>query len=370
MASTLLAHHWFFQPRGGERVLVELAALLPDAAILTAFAATDVSDWPTAMAALAPRVRPSRLPGLYRAAAVVPPLMPLLLPLLPWGMRKSFRPELSDAARLVVSDAGLAKCLALETSAPVAVYLHSPMRHIWHDAEITLGRLPWPLRAAGRRVIERLRRVDREAAGRVARWAVNSRITARRAAAAYGLPHDAFTVIHPPVAVPSEPPRAGPRSGLLVVSGMEPYKNDLLAVQAAAALGESLTIVGSGPERRRLEREAGSKVRFLGYASDAELDRLYRSHAALLFCGEEDFGIVPVEAMARGCPVVALGRGGVTETVEPGVGGVFFTEPSVDAVAAAVETCLQRPWDPAVMQAAAERFGPAAFRDAVRAWLG
>ena len=73
MASTLLAHHWFFQPRGGERVLVELAALLPDAAILTAFAATDVSDWPTAMAALAPRVRPSRLQGLYRAAAVVPP---------------------------------------------------------------------------------------------------------------------------------------------------------------------------------------------------------------------------------------------------------------------------------------------------------
>ena len=77
-----------------------------------------------------------------------------------------------------------------------------------------------------------------------------------------------------------------------------------------------------------------------------------------------------LEAMASGCPVVALGRGGVTETVEPGVGGVFFTEPSVDAVAAAVETCLQRPWDPTVMQAAAERFGPAAFRDAVRAWLG
>jgi glycosyltransferase involved in cell wall biosynthesis len=378
MASTVLAHHWFFQPRGGERVLVELATLYPDAAILTAFATRDVAGWPAAMAALLPRVRPSRLQGLYRAAAAVPPLMPLLLPFLPWGMRRSFRLELSAAERLVVSDAGLAKCLALETSAPVAVYLHSPMRHIWHDAEITLGRLPRPLRPLGARTIERLRQVDREAAGRVARWAVNSQTTARRAAAAYGLPQNELTVIPPPVAMPSEPPSARARAGLLVVSGMEPYKNDLLAVETARRLGLPLTVVGDGPQRQRLEAAAtvgggpasGVAARFLGYVADAELDQLYRSHTALLFCGEEDFGIVPVEAMARGCPVVALGRGGVTETVEPGVGGVFFAEPSIDAVATAVETCLQRPWDPAVMHAAAERFGPAAFRGAVRAWLG
>ena len=378
MASTLLAHHWFFQPRGGERVLVELAALHPEAAILTAFAARDVSGWPAEMAALLPRVRPSRLQGLYRASAALPPLMPLLLPLLPWGMRRSFRREIAAAERVVVSDAGLAKCLALETSAPVAVYLHSPMRHIWHDAEITLGRLPRPLRPAGGRTIERLRLVDREAVRRVARWAVNSETTARRAAAAYGLPQNELTVIPPPVAVPSEPPKGGPRAGLLVVSGMEPYKNDLLAVEAARRLGLSLTVVGDGPQRQRLEAAAGASsgaggavaARFLGHVADAELDRLYRSHAALVFCGEEDFGIVPVEATARGCPVVALGRGGVTETVQPGVGGVFFAEPSVDAVAAAVESCLQRPWDPAAMHAAAERFAPAAFRGAVRAWLG
>jgi glycosyltransferase involved in cell wall biosynthesis len=369
MASTLLAHHWFFQPRGGERVLVELASLLPDAPILTAFATTDVAGWPPAMAALAPRVKPSRLQALYRAAAVVPPLMPLLLPLLPWGMRKSFGNELAGAERLVVSDAGLAKCLALETSAPVAVYLHSPMRHLWHDAELTLRRLPWPLRHTASLVIERLRHVDREAAGRIARWAVNSQTTARRAAAAYDLPEDAFTVIHPPVAVPREPPREERRAGLLVVSGMEPYKNDLLALQAAAALGESLTVVGSGPERRRLEREAGSNVRFLGYASDAELDRLYRSHAALLFCGEEDFGIVPVEAMSRGCPVVALGRGGARETLGSGVGGVLFAEASVGAVVAAIEACRRQAFDPLQMHSHALRFQPEAFRTAVAEWL-
>jgi glycosyltransferase involved in cell wall biosynthesis len=369
MASTAIAHHWFFQPRGGERVLVELAALHPDAPILTAFSAGDLSGWPAAMAALGPRVRPSRLQGLYRAASWAPPLMPLLLPLLPWGMRRSFGRELEAAERLVVSDAGLAKCLALETPAPAAVYLHSPMRHIWHDAEITLERLPRPLRQAGARVLERLRRVDREAARRVRRWAVNSRTTARRAAAAYGLPEEAFAVIHPPVSIPEEPAQDGPRAGLLVVSGMEPYKNDLLAVRAAAALGEPLTIVGSGPERQRLEREAGSKARFLGYASDAELDRLYRSHAALLFCGEEDFGIVPVEAMARGCPVVALGRGGALETVEPGVGGVLFAEASIAAVIAAIEACRQQVFDPVRMHARGMRFRPEAFRDSIADWL-
>jgi glycosyltransferase involved in cell wall biosynthesis len=366
----LLAHHWFFQPRGGERVLVELATLLPQSPILTAFATRHVADWPAAMAALLPRVRPSRLQGLYRAAAAVPPLMPLLLPLLPWGMRRSFCRELAGAERLVVSDAGLAKCLALETAAPVAAYLHSPMRHIWHDAEATLGRLPGPLRPMGGRMIERLRRVDREAAGRVARWAVNSETTARRAAAAYGLRRETFVVIPPPVVVPTEPPPTGPRTGLLVVSGMEPYKNDLLAIETARRLGLPLTVVGDGPERPRLEREAGPQARFLGYATDADLDRLYRSHVALLFCGEEDFGIVPVEAMARGCPVVALGRGGVTETVTPEIGGVFFAEPTADAVAAAVEACLSRSWDPAAMHAAAARFAPPAFRAAIGDWLG
>jgi glycosyltransferase involved in cell wall biosynthesis len=150
---------------------------------------------------------------------------------------------------------------------------------------------------------------------------------------------------------------------------MEPYKNDLLALQASAALDESLTVVGSGPERHRLEQAAGSKARFLGYASDAELDRLYRSHAALLFCGEEDFGIVPVEAMARGCPVVALGRGGACETVGLGAGGVLFAEPSVDAVVAAIEACRRKVFDPMQMHAHTQRFRPEAFRAAVAAWL-
>ena len=171
MLPTLLAHHWFFQPRGGERVLVELADLMPAAPILTAFATRDVGGWPAEIAALLPRVRPSRIQPLFHAAERQPALMPLLLPLLPWGMRRSFTRELAAADRLVVSDAGLAKTLALATTAATAVYLHSPMRHIWHDAERTLARLPAPLRPAGDRMLARLRRVDRASAGRVAAFA-------------------------------------------------------------------------------------------------------------------------------------------------------------------------------------------------------
>ena len=367
---TLLAHHWFFEPRGGERVLAELAALFPAAPILTAFAATDVSGWPEEIAALLPRVRPSRLQPLFRASQSVPGLMPALLPLLPWGMRRSFRHELSVADRLLVSDAGLAKTLALETGAPVHVYLHSPMRHIWHDAELTEARVPRLLRPVVRRVIDDLRRVDREAAARVTSWAVISKKTAERAVTAYALPEAAFPLIYPPVEIPAEPAAAGPRDGLLVVSGMQPYKNDRLAVEAARRLDLPLTVAGGGPERKALESLAGPRTRFLGYVDDRRLNELYRSHEALLFCGEEDFGIVPVEAIARGCPVVALAKGGALETVEAGKSGVFFEEATVDAVVAAIEQCRQTAWDRGVMHTRAERFGAVRFREEITEWLG
>ena len=366
---TLLAHHWFFEPRGGERVLAELASLFPAAPILTAFAATDISDWPEEIADLLPRMRPSRLQPLFRVSQSLPTVMPVLLPHLPWGMRRSFHRELADADRLLVSDAGLAKTLALETNAPVHVYLHTPMRHIWHDAAETEARMPAVLRPAVRRTIERLRRIDREAAGRVASWAVNSRTTARRASAAYGLPESAFRVIHPPVSVPQEPPAEGPRAGFLIVSGMQPYKNDRLAVEAARRLDLPLTVVGDGPQRKPLEAMAGPRTRFIGYVDDRRLDALYRSHEALLFCGEEDFGIVPLEAISRGCPVVALARGGAMETVEAGRSGVLFEEATVDAVIAAIERCRRATWDRVGMHAAAQRFGAERFRDEVTAWV-
>jgi glycosyltransferase involved in cell wall biosynthesis len=284
-------------------------------------------------------------------------------------MRRSFPRELADADRLVISDAGLAKTLALETTAPVHVYLHTPMRHIWHEAAETEARVPAALRPAVRRMLDGLRRIDREAAARVTSWAVNSRTTARRASAAYGLPESTFRVIHPPVSIPLEPAAPGPRQGLLVVSGMQPYKNDRLAVEAAKALELPLTVVGDGPERKALESLAGPRTRFIGYVDDHRLDELYRSHEALVFCGEEDFGIVPLEAIARGCPVVALGRGGAVETVAHGQSGLLFDDTTVDSVIAAITECQQSSWDRQAMHRSAQRFNAMRFREEVSDWI-
>lgn len=366
---TLLAHHWFFQPRGGERVLAELAALWPDALIATAFRTREVTGWPAEIATLHPRVRPSRLQPLFQLTEQVPALQPLLLPLLPWGMRRSFGWLLERADRLVISDAGLAKTLALETTAETFCYLHSPMRHIWHDRDATLARLPRALRGGAAGLLEHLCDIDRAAAAAVGHWAVNSGTTAARAATAYGLAAERFRVIHPPVSLPEQPAAAGPRSGLLVVSGLEPYKNDQLAIETVARLKQPLTVAGDGPLRDDLERLAGPDCRFLGRVSDAARDRLYRSHELLLFCGVEDFGMVPVEAMARGCPVVALAEGGATETITPGETGVLFPEPTVEAVAAAMQTARETAWNAAAMFNQAQRFSAERFRAAIAAWV-
>jgi len=367
--ATVLAHHWLFEPRGGERVLAELAALFPQAPILTAFVEPSPHGWPDALAALVPRAKASRLQPLYRAARACPPLWPLLLPLLPWGMGGGFGEVLRSADRLLISDAGMAKLIAETAGVPAAVYLHSPMRHIWHDAEQTERQVPAALRPIARAIIASLREADRRAAGRVGAWAANSQTTARRASECYGIERETISVIHPPVSIPAQAAAAGPRSGLLIVSGMQPYKNDILAVEAAARLDLPLTVVGDGPVRRRLEAAAGPKTRFLGYQSDVQIDGLYRSSAALLFSGVEDFGIVPVEAVARGCPVVALAEGGCLETIVERETGVFFSDPNVDDCVAAIERCLSRSWDPVVMHEQSGRFAPDRFRAAVQAWL-
>src|SRR5439155_25559792 len=203
------------------------------------------------------------------------------------------------------------------------VYLHTPMRFVWHDLQRTLAKFPACVRPAVRATAAMLRSIDVRAARRVDRWAANSMITARRAASAYGIPIDRIRVISPPIVRPPSAPEL-PRRGLLVVSSMQPYKRDDLAVAAAVRLGAPLTVAGDGVLRRSLETLGAGRVQFTGAVTDQELDVLYRSAEALLFCGEEDFGLIPVEAMVRGTPVIAFRAGGALETVVEGVGGIFF----------------------------------------------
>jgi glycosyltransferase involved in cell wall biosynthesis len=171
-------------------------------------------------------------------------------------------------------------------------------------------------------------------------------------------------VIPPPVDTTFYTPADVPRGDeYLCVSALVPYKRVDHAVRACSASGRSLVVIGEGTERPRLQALAGPSVRFLGWQSDDVIRDHYRRCRALLFPGEEDFGIVPVEALACGAPVIALGRGGVAETVDIKVGRVY-DEASPLALIACLESweAEGRPHDLALGRQRAEAFAPALFR--------
>jgi glycosyltransferase involved in cell wall biosynthesis len=152
-----------------------------------------------------------------------------------------------------------------------------------------------------------------------------------------------------------------------MVSALVPYKRVDLAIDACARAGVALKIAGDGPERASLERHANGSVTFLGRRSDAEVRDLYRRAAVVLLPGEEDFGIVPLEAQACGRPVVALARGGAVETVVPDETGILVHEPTADAFAQAITDALSRPFDTQRIRSHAERFSRERFGDEIEA---
>jgi glycosyltransferase involved in cell wall biosynthesis len=160
-----------------------------------------------------------------------------------------------------------------------------------------------------------------------------------------------------------------PEAFLLIVSALVPYKRIDLAIEASQIAGLPLRIVGAGPERDRLAKMAADRqanVEFLGPLHDEEIRALYRRAAVVLLPGEEDFGIVPVEAQACGRPVVALARGGALETVIDGVTGVLVNEPTAEALASGIGRAMQTTFDSAVIRAHAIKFDTAVFARSIQ----
>jgi glycosyltransferase involved in cell wall biosynthesis len=163
--------------------------------------------------------------------------------------------------------------------------------------------------------------------------------------------------VYPPVDTTFyHPDTTRPGQHFLIVSALVPYKRIDVAIDAARRAGATLRIVGDGPDRARLERQANGHVEFIGRATDDEIRDEYRRALAVLLPGEEDFGIVPVEAQACGRPVVALARGGALETVIPGETGILFDELTSPSLAAALEQAAATQFDSARVRAHAERF--------------
>lgn len=347
-----LVHDWLTGMRGGERCLEVLCELFSDADLFTLLHLSGTVS-PTIERR---RIVTSFIQELPAAASSYR----VYLPLFPAAIRRF------DLARydLVLS---ASHCVAKSVRVPLGAlhvcYCFTPMRYVWDLYDDYFGaRATWPLRIVMPVVAAALRRWDRASSAGVHHFATISRHVADRIARCYGRTAE---VIYPPVDVRRF--RVGDVAGefYLVVSALTPYKRVDLAVEAANRLSSRLVVVGSGPEERRLRAIAGPCVEFLGWRSDAEVAEFYARCRAVLFPGLEDFGIVPLEAMAAGRPVIAFGAGGALETVMPlddgNLGsspasaptGVFFMEQTVDAVVAAVRR----------FEANAHRFEPKVLRD-------
>ena len=244
------------------------------------------------------------------------------------------------------------------------------MRYAWQgrDAYLEAWRRRPLRRAAAGALLDALRAWDRASAGRVTHFVAISQTVRERIRACYGRES---AIISPPVDTDFYTPAAAQRDfPYLCVSALVPYKRIDQAVLACTRSGRRLDVIGEGPERRRLEKLAGPQVRFLGWQPDAVLRDHYRRCRALLFPGEEDFGIVPVEALACGAPVIALGRGGAAENVDDSVGRTYGM-PTVDGLLAALDVWEAEgsPHDPDEGRRRAEALALPVFRARLLALL-
>lgn len=348
-----LVHERLTELGGSEAVVEQLAAICPGARLFV-----PVAD---------PGVRPPGLAAVPIATSGLQRLYPgggryaHLLPLLPWAMRRA---DLSDLDVVVVSHHAFAQRVRPPAGVPLVSYVHTPARWIWQAGMRTgeggrLGEAGLAAFAATQR------RPDRLAAGRVDTLVANSTAVAARIRAWWG--REAL-VVHPPVDVETyRPDPAVPREDFVLLAGrLVPYKRPEVAVAAARAAGRRLVVAGDGRSRAECEAVAAPGTEFLGRVDTATLRDLFRRCRALVFPGEEDFGIVPVEAQACGAPVVALGTGGAVDTVLPGVTG-RLVDPALDPVAgfaAALDELDRTPApDPDVVRAHAETFSVPRFRE-------
>ena len=358
-----IVHYWFVARAGGERVVEALAEIFPQADIFSLVVDPEI---------LAPELQKrtihgsflQRIPGARKFHRHLFFLYPLAL--------EQF--DLSSYDLVISSESGSAKGVITSTKTCHVCYCHSPMRYIW-DMYPAYRRAMKPLTKAVFTLASHYMRLwDYTSAARVDYFVANSRFIASRIRKCYGRES---VVIHPPVDTGDGSELASPGDTYLAVGRMVDYKRFDLAVEVCTRLKRQLIVIGEGPEYKSLKRIAGPTIRFLGKVSDAELRENLAKCRALLFPGEEDFGIVPVEAQSLGRPVIAYASGGALETVR-GVAhgatkvgdatGVFFTEQSVASLEEAIlkYESMQSQFDPQVIREHALQFDREIFKGKIQ----
>jgi glycosyltransferase involved in cell wall biosynthesis len=353
---TALVHDWLNQMGGAEDVLEHLIELFPGAPIFTSI------FWPEKMPAAYRQwpIRVSfmdRLPGVHRHHQPYLPLYPLAFE----------RFDLSGYDLILSNKSGFCHGVHRPAGAVHICYCLTPTRYVWgfddYAAREGLGRLP---RLVLRPLLGWLQGWDLAAARRVDHFIAISSEVQRRIARFYGRES---VIIHPPVATGRFQPRREVGDYFLSLGRLIPYKRVDLAVRACSALNLPLWVAGEGRDRARLEALAGPTVKFLGRVPDADVPELMARARGFIFPGLEDFGIAPVQSLAAGRPVIAFAGGGALDTVQDGVNGVLFREPTEAALIAALERFGALTFDPGVVRRSAEPFDSAVFAEKLRAFI-
>ncbi len=352
MPRVALVHDFLLDLRGAERVFAAICDAWPEADVYTAV--YDEKGTEGRFAARAPRT--SFLQGLRPTART----FRVLLPAYPHAIESL---DLRGYDVVVSSSSAWAHGVLVEPGTVHVCYCHNPFRYAWTEREATVAGRAAPLRLPLRVLLSRWRQWDWMAAQRVDRYVANSVLTATRIQRYFGREAD---ILHP--AVELERFHPGAVGGFyLVVAELMAHKQIDVAVNAFNRLRVPLVVVGDGPEARRLSRLAGPTVRFTGRLPDERVAELMRAARALVVTAAEEFGIAAVESLASGRPVIALGAGGVLESVVEGETGAYYLRNDPDALAEVVARFDPHAFDPAACVAAAQRFTPARFKASLRA---
>ncbi len=352
-----IIHYWLVGMRGGEKVIEALCEMYPQADIFThVYVPEMVSD----------RIRQHRIiPTFINALPRAAKMYKTYLPLMPLALEQL---DLRGYDLVISSESGPAKGIIPSSDALHVCYCHTPMRYIWnmyHDYRDGAGRMTRLLMPP---LSHYLRMWDVSSAARVDSFVANSATVARRIHRYYGRE---AVVIYPPVDTNEFSITTSAELGdyYLMAGELVSYKRPDLAVRAFNEMKLKLVVIGGGEMLTDIRRLAGPTVSVMGSQPFEVLKQHYAQCRALIFPGEEDFGMVPVEAMATGRPIVAFGRGGATETVIQGVTGVFFAEQTVEAIISAVKRLTTLDIDPAKITAHASQFGRDPFLMKMRAHI-
>ena len=357
-----IVHDWLTNMGGAEVVVLALAEAFPGAPIYTS---TYVPEKMSAFKNL--DIRTTRLQKMSGPMAKLHKFLPTL-------RVKAFK-ELDLSEYDIIISSSSAEAEQVRKTRPDQVhicYCHTPIRYYWsHYEEYRrdpgFGKLNWLVRLTMPVLIPRQRKLDYQAAQNVDVFLANSTETQKRIKQFY---NRSSTVVYPPVDTKLYSPERERQDYFVTVGRQVPYKHHDLAVAACTELNVPLYVFGNGPEHQKLVKMAGKNVTFYtdrsGDASDENLRKTLESAGGFIFPSEEDFGIVSVEALAAGAPVIGYAKGGTTDIVQDGETGVLFKEQSAEAIKAAIQKVKTMQFFPSKLNRTARRFDKTLFITKIR----